>query len=118
MVDGRDALRMTVYLDTHDRWQRVPAYVELVRRARAAGISGATVLRGIGGFGPRSDPHRSGPFSPASRAPIIVMMVDVADQIQRFLAEVGDLLIGKLVTLEPVRLFVPLSVREGRRADQ
>lgn len=116
MNDAREALRLTAYLDVYDRWQRIPAYVELLRRARAAGISGATVLRGISGFGPRSSPRRAGLFRIAAAAPTIVTMVDADEQIQQFLAEAGHLLIGKLVTVERVQLLTPALVRDGRSA--
>ena len=56
-LSGR-ALRLSIFVGEGDLWHHKPLYAEIVHRARRAGLAGATVLRGIEGFGATSVIHR------------------------------------------------------------
>lgn len=98
------ALRMTVIVGEDDVHHHRPVYAELVVRAREAGLAGATVTRGVEGFGRRSIVHTSRLVSLSSDLPVTITIVDEADKVRAFLTEVEELVHGGLVTLEDVEV--------------
>ena len=64
------ALRLTVFVGEDDRWGHQPLYHEIVTRARAAGLAGATVLRGCEGYGASSLIHTTRLLSLSEDLPI------------------------------------------------
>ena len=74
-LTGR-ALRLTVFVGERDTWHHKPLYSEIVHRAHAAGLAGASVFRGIEGFGASSLFHTSRLLSLSEDLPIAVVLVD------------------------------------------
>jgi PII-like signaling protein len=98
-----NALRLTVFLSQDDKFGHHPLYTEIVSRARAAGLAGATVLRGFEGFGASSHLHTSRLLSLSDDLPALVVIIDRPDPILDFLPQVRELTTG-LVTLEEVEV--------------
>ena len=97
------ARRLTIHIGENDTWHHRPLYTELVHRAHAAGLAGATVLRGIEGFGRSSSRiHTSRILSLSEDLPIVVVIVDEPEEIERFLEDVRELVTEGLVTTEDV----------------
>jgi PII-like signaling protein len=111
---SRRARRLTVYLGEADTWHHKPLYTELVHRAHAAGLAGASVLRGIEGFGSSSRIHTSRLLSLSEDLPVVVVVVDEAERIDAFLPQVEEVLMEGLVTLDDVDVVVH-RYREERR---
>ncbi|MFE9936810.1 DUF190 domain-containing protein [Streptomyces hirsutus] len=106
------ALRMTVFVDDTDTWHHRPLYTEIVHRAHAAGLAGASVFRGVEGFGASSIVHTTRLLSMADDLPTAVVIVDEEDRIRAFLSQLDELAIEGLVTLEEVQV-VHYVGREG-----
>ncbi|MFF5990376.1 DUF190 domain-containing protein [Prauserella flavalba] len=102
-LSGR-ALRLTVYLGEDDTWHHQPLYHEIVRRARDAGLAGASVLRGIEGYGASSLIHTSRLLSLSEDLPVAVVIVDEEDRVRRFLPQLDELIEEGLVTLDEVEV--------------
>ncbi len=83
-IHGEQVL-MRIYLDSADRPPHSPTFEELVRTARKVGLAGATILRGIVGFGSQGVIGRS-KWSLVEHVPVILEIVDSAEHIQSFLA--------------------------------
>lgn len=98
------AVRLTVYVGEDDVHHHRPVYSEIVARARAAGLAGATVVRGVEGFGRSSVVHTTRLVSLSGDLPMIVEIVDTEDKVRAFLADVDELVRGGLVTLQPVEV--------------
>lgn len=95
--------QLTVYTGEQARHDGRPVYVELVRRLRAAGAGGATVLRGIRGYHGDHAPHGERPFALRRRVPVVVIAVDGPDRIHRWLEVAAELTPeAGLVTIENV----------------
>ena len=104
MAAEHGAARVVVYLTEDDRVGRRRAEEVLVERARTAGLSGATVWRGVEGFG-RSGKIRTARFADAGFGlPLALEVVDRAEKNEVFLAMVSELVPGALVTREEVRV--------------
>ncbi len=106
--------RLTVYLGEDDTWHHKPLYTEIVHRAHQAGLAGASVLRGIEGFGASSPRvHTSRILSLSEDLPVVVVIVDTAEKIQAFLPQVDEVVAEGLVTVEEVQAVA----HRYRRAD-
>ncbi len=101
------ARRLTVYIGEDDSWSHKPLYTEIVHRAHQAGLAGASVLRGIEGFGSSSSRiHTSRILSLSEDLPVVVVIVDDAEKIEAFLPQVEEIVTEGLVTLEDVEVAV------------
>ncbi|OLZ73487.1 hypothetical protein AV521_05345 [Streptomyces sp. IMTB 2501] len=98
-LTGR-ALRLTVYIGEDDTWHHKPLYSEIVHRAHAAGLAGASVFRGIEGFGASSRIHTSRLLSLSEDLPVAVVVVDTEERVRAFLPQLDELVDEGLVTLE------------------
>jgi uncharacterized protein len=99
------ALRMTVLVDEDDTWHHKPLFTEIVHRAHAAGLAGASVFRGVEGFGASSLIHTSRLLSMNEDLPMAVVIIDTADRIRAFLPQLDELVIEGLVTVDEVEVI-------------
>ncbi|ANS63033.1 hypothetical protein SLINC_0809 [Streptomyces lincolnensis] len=98
-LTGR-ALRLTVFVGEHDTWHRKPLYSEIVHRAHAAGLAGASAFRGVEGFGGSSLIHTSRLLSLSEDLPVAVVIVDAEERVRAFLPQLDELVTEGLVTLD------------------
>ncbi|MGV9307054.1 DUF190 domain-containing protein [Nonomuraea sp. NPDC004354] len=102
-LSGR-ALRLTVLVDDTDTWHHRPLYTEIVHRAHAAGLAGASVFRGMEGFGAGNVVHTTRLLSMADDLPVAVVIVDAEEKIRAFLPQLDELHIEGLAVLEEVEV--------------
>lgn len=94
------ALRVTVFVGESDLWHHKPVYSEIVHRARKAGLAGASVFRGIEGFGASSLVHTQRLLSLSQDLPVAVVIVDDEDKLRAFLPQLDELVTEGLVILD------------------
>ena len=96
--------RVRIYLNERDQAEGQPLYLAALERLRREGATGATVLRGIAGFGAGSRLRPTGiaDFTPA---PIVIEWVDRAERVARVLPVLDDLLPDALITIEDLRAY-------------
>jgi hypothetical protein len=100
-LTGR-ALRLTIFVDVDDIWHHKPLYHEIVHRAHKAGLAGATVLRGIEGYGASSAINTSRILSLAEDLPAVVIIVDTEQKVREFLPQLDELVSDGLVIVDEV----------------
>lgn len=98
------ALRLTVYLGEADRWHHHPLYSEIVHRAQAAGLAGASAFRGIEGFGASSLVHTTRLLSLSEDLPVAVVMVDTEERIRAFIPQLEELIGEGLIVVDHVEV--------------
>ncbi|HEY1763021.1 MAG TPA: DUF190 domain-containing protein [Acidimicrobiales bacterium] len=104
MSFDEDAVRIMVFLSEDDRHHHHGLHEMLLNRALELGIVGASVWRGIEGFGP-SGRVRTARFPDANTGlPLVLEVIDTEDHVDEFLRTVSELAPGSLVTKESVRL--------------
>ncbi len=104
ILDGEQVL-VRIFLGESDRWHHQPLYVALVERLRREGFAGATVLRGIAGFGARSVMHASRILRLSEDLPIVVEIVESADRVEALTAILDEMVTEGLITMEKVRVL-------------
>lgn len=95
-----NALRVTVFIGENDTWHHKPLYSEIVHRAHAAGLAGASVFRGIEGFGASSLIHTSRLLSLSEDLPVAIVVVDTEERVRAFLPQLDELVGEGLVILD------------------
>ncbi len=99
------ALRLTVFVGEDDQWHHKPLYTEIVHRAHAAGLAGASVFRGVEGFGASSRIHTTRLLSLSEDLPVAVVIVDSTERIRGFLPQLDELVSEGLVIIDPVEVI-------------
>jgi PII-like signaling protein len=103
----RPAGRLTVLLGENDHWKHGPRYHEIVRRARDAGLAGASVWRGVEGYGVSSRIHTTRMLDLAENLPVLVMIVDDAGRLREFVSANAELFDTGTVALSAVQVWSP-----------
>lgn len=107
------ALRLTVIVGEDDHWHHKPLYHEIVARARTAGLAGASVFRGIEGYGGSSLIHTTRLLSLSEDLPIAIVIVDDAERVRAFLPQLDELVGEGLVLIDEVEV-IRYSGRDAR----
>jgi PII-like signaling protein len=100
-----DGYLLRIFVGESDRHGHRPLYESIVLQAREAGLAGATVLRGVMGFGKHSILHTAKILRLSEDMPMIIEIVDSLDNIEKFLPVLDDLIKDGLVTIEKVRVI-------------
>jgi PII-like signaling protein len=100
-----EAELLRIFIGESDRWQGKPLYEVIVVEARRRGMAGATVLRGIMGFGADSRMHTAKILRLSEDLPIIIEIVDKPERIAEFLPELDTMIEEGLITLERARVI-------------
>lgn len=96
--------RLTIYLCDSARFQHKALSDVIVHRAQDAGLAGATVFRGIEGFGRGGDVHTTRILDVSDHLPIAVVLIDDQDRLRDFANRNADCLGGRLITLERIEV--------------
>jgi uncharacterized protein len=102
---------MRIHIGESDKWHGRPLHEAIVELLRKEGFSGATVLRGVGGFGGSSIYHTDKLLRLSQDLPLIVEVVEYSERIELILPRLDEMVDGGLITLEKVRVIL---YRPGR----
>jgi len=102
---------LRIFIGESDRWDGKPLYEAIILKARQTGIAGATMLRGMMGYGAASRIHTAKILRLSEDLPIVVEIVDSAEKIAALLPAVEEMVRDGLVTVENVRV---LQYRSGK----
>jgi len=98
---------MRIHIGESDKWHGKPLHEVIVELLRKEGFSGATVLRGVAGFGGTSRVYHSDKLLHLSQdLPIIVEVVEYTERIEQILPRLDQMIEGGLITLEKVRVIL------------
>jgi len=100
-IEG-EAQRVRVYVGENDTWHGKPLFEAIVLRAREEGLAGATVFRGMEGYGASSRVHTTRLLERSRDLPVVIELIDVDERIARFLPMIEEMVDNGLVTTEAV----------------
>ncbi len=98
-------LLVRIYLGESDKWHGRPLYQAILARLRERGLAGATVLRGIEGFGAKQHVHSTRILSLSEDLPVLIEAVDTEEKVRAILPELDEMLAEGLITLEKVNVI-------------
>lgn len=101
-----EAQLLRIFIGQSDKHKHRPLYEVIVEEARRRGMAGATVLKGILGFGAQSRIHTAKILRLSEDLPIVVEIVDKPERVAAFLPDLDAMIPEGLVTLETVRVIV------------
>ena len=104
MILPKKGKLLRIFIGENDRHEGLPLYEWIVRQARESGLAGATVLRGLEGYGAHSRLHKAKILRLSSDLPLVVEIVDTEEKIQAFLPLIDDAVDEGLATVERVEV--------------
>ncbi len=107
-MNSTAATKLTIYIGDSDRHGRKPLHLAIVELLHAEGISGATVLHGIEGYGSHKQIHTARILDLSADLPVIVVAVDLPEKIEAVLPKLGPMIEQGLVTTEEARIVLHL----------
>ena len=109
MLSNKEAKLLRIFVGESDKIRGKSVYEEIVLRAREKGLAGATVLKGIMGFGASSKIHTSKLLTLSEDLPLVIEIVDEFEKIEKFIPVVNEIFesanIGGLVTIEKAEII-------------
>jgi PII-like signaling protein len=104
MVLPEEGVLLRIFIGEGDHHEGRPLYEWLVLQAREHGLAGATVLRGLEGFGANSRLHTAKVLRMSADLPVVVEIVDAREKIDAFMPVVDQAVEEGLATLEKVEI--------------
>jgi PII-like signaling protein len=105
VLDGEQTL-VRIFIGDSDKWHHMPLERALIERLRKEGFAGATVIRGIAGFGASSVIHTAHVVDLSADLPVLIEVVDDEEHVKKLLPILDEMITkGALVTLEKVRVL-------------
>lgn len=104
MAGSKHGQLLRIFIGESDRHGGQPLYQWIVRKARKEGLAGATVLRGLEGFGAHSRLHTAKILRLSSDLPVVIEIVDRPEKIEAFLPLIDDVILEGLATVEKVEV--------------
>lgn len=96
----RDGKLLRIFIGEADKWKGKPLYESIVLLAREKGMAGATVIKGVMGFGCHSHMHTSKLLELSSDMPLVIEIVDSEEKINGFIPYLDEMVPEGLITLE------------------
>jgi len=103
---------MRIHIGESDKWHGESLHEAIVELLRREGFSGATVLRGVGGYGGTSAYNTDKILRLSQDLPIVVEVIESAEKIEAILPRLDEMIGGGLVTLEKVRVILYRSAKK------
>jgi len=97
--------RLTIFIGEADHHGHTPLATEIVQRAHRAGLAGASVFRGVEGYGASNHIHTTRILSLSDDLPIAVIIIDTNERIQAFLPELDELITEGLLIIDDVEVL-------------
>ncbi len=91
---------LRIFIGEPDRWHKQPLYEAIILKAREMGIAGATMLRGMMGYGATSRIHTAKILRLSEDLPVVIEIVDSSEKIAALLPAIEEMVQEGLVTLE------------------
>lgn len=103
-ISGEGKL-LRIFIEENDQWCGKPLYQAIVEHAKEQGLAGATVLKGVDGFGANSRLHYANLMSTTTDHPIIVEIVDSIEYIDKILPKLEHMVKKGLICILPVQVI-------------
>lgn len=100
-----EATLLRIFIGEGDLYDHRPLYEQIVLKARELNLAGATVLRGVMGFGANSRIHSAKLLTLSEDLPMVIEIVDTREKIEALLPFIDETVEEGLVTMETIKVF-------------
>ena len=100
-----EQVMVRIFFGESDKWKHQPLETALLERLRKEGFAGATVFRGVAGFGANSVIHTTHLLELSSDLPVVIEVVDTEEHVEKLLPVLDEMLDDGLVTMEKVNVL-------------
>ena len=111
-IEGKAKL-LTIYIGESDKHRHRPLYQVIVELLREKGIAGATVVRGIEGFGKKSRIHTAAILRLSEDLPVVITVIDKEERINEVMPLIDELVTEGLVVIENVDVIAYRAEQDG-----
>ena len=111
-LEGEGKL-LRIFIGESDKHGRKPLYQAIVEMLREEGMAGATVLRGVEGFGANSHLHTARILRLSEDLPIVIEVADTAEKIEAIMPKLDEMVTDGMVTLERVEVVTYRAHEKG-----
>lgn len=105
MSDPITGMLLRIFVDEEDRYHGRPLYMAIVDALKDAGFTGATVLKGIEGFGCHKTVHAARTFDMSTNLPILIEVIEEEPRVLAFMPTLRGMIAEGLITLEKIQLM-------------
>ncbi len=102
-IEG-EAKRVTIFIGESDRWNHKPLHTAIVELLRERGVAGATVVKGVEGFGKNSRLHTASILRLSEDLPVVLTFVDKPERVEAVLPAIDEMVGGGLVVVDDVHV--------------
>jgi len=102
-IEG-EAKKVTIFVGESDRWHHQPLHTAIVEMLRREGCAGATVVKGVEGFGKASRIHTASILRLSEDLPMVITLVDTVERVEAVLPGIDEMVGGGLVLVEDVHV--------------
>jgi len=102
-IEG-EAKKVSIFVGESDRWQHKPLHTAIVEMLRREGCAGATVVKGVEGFGKSSRIHTASILRLSEDLPMVITFVDTPERVETVLPTIDEMVSGGLVLVEEVHV--------------
>lgn len=106
MEKGTEAVLLRIFIGESGRYHGKPLYGHLLEMLKKEGLAGATVLRGINGFGKTSKIHTTSILRLSTDLPVVIEVIDKKENIEKIKPKLGEIITGGLITEEKVNIIL------------
>lgn len=103
-LTGKKTKRLTIYIDESDKWRGKALHVALLETLRTQGMAGATVMRGLAGFGAHSVIRTASILTLSVDLPLVIQVIDTEEKIKTALKVIAPMIREGLITLDDVEV--------------
>lgn len=96
---------LRIHFTEADKWKDEPLYKAVVSKCMELGLAGATVYRGVEGFGASARIYHARSLSFSKSAPVMVTVIDTEEQIQKLIPYLDQMIVGGLVASSKVEVI-------------
>ncbi len=100
----KDGVLLRIFIGELDKYRAIPLYEWILQKARETGMAGATVLRGMQGFGAHSRIHTAKILRLSHNLPIVIELVDTPEKIENFISIIDPVIEEGLMTTEKANI--------------
>lgn len=100
-----DGMLLRIFIGEADKYKNKPLYEQIVTKAKELRLAGATVIRGIMGFGANSHMHSTKILRLSEDLPIVIELVDTKENLNKLMPFLDETVREGLITLEKVRII-------------